>query len=50
MKIFKNTYFKEHLQTAASELILQSHLKPSRLSNFSKIPVAFKLKQTLNMI
>ena len=39
-EIFKNTFFKEHLRTAASELALRSivwkfvsgsHLKPSRL-------------------
>ena len=50
-EIFKNTYFKENLHTAASELTLRSivwnlvsglHLKPSRLSNITKIPVAFK--------
>ena len=50
-QIFKNTYFEEHLHTAASELTLQSdfwnfvfgsHLKPSRHSNITKILVAFK--------
>ena len=44
VKIFKNTYFEEHLRTAASELTLRSYLKPSRLSNITKIPVASKLK------
>ena len=50
-EIFKNTYFKENLHMAASELTLQSivwnlvsglHLKPSRPSNITKTPVAFK--------
>ena len=52
-EIFKKTYFEEHLQTAASELNLQSilwnfvsrlHLKTSRLSNITKIPVTFILE------
>ena len=52
-EIFKKTYFEEHLQTTASELTLQSilwnfvsrlHLKTSRLSNITKIPVAFILE------
>ena len=52
-EILKNTYFKEHLYTAASELTLRSivwnfvsgsHLKPSQLSNITKIPVAFKFR------
>ena len=34
--MFKNTYFEEHLCNAASELPLQSHLKPSQLSNITK--------------
>ena len=41
-KIFKNTYFEEHRRTAASELTLESHLKPYWLCNVTKIPVAFK--------
>ena len=50
-EIFKNTYFKEHLCKDASELTLWSivwnfvsglHLKPSQLSNITKIPMAFK--------
>ena len=50
-EIFENTYFKEHLRTTASELTLRStawnlvsgsHLKPSRFSIITKIPVAFK--------
>ena len=44
VKIFKNTFFKEHLRMAASELNLRSHLQPSRLSNITEIPVAFKPK------
>ena len=52
-QIFKNTFSKENLCTAASELTLRSivwnlvsglHLKPSRLSNIMKISVAFKLE------
>ena len=52
-EILKNTYFKEHLHTAGSELTLRSivwnfvsgsHLKPSRLSNITKIPITFKSK------
>ena len=44
VKIFKNTFFKEHLRMAASELNLRSHLQPSRISNITEIPVAFKPK------
>ena len=51
-EISKNTFFEEHLRTAASEVTLESDLflsgellsKPSRLSNITKIPVAFKLE------
>ena len=58
-EIFKNTYFEEHLYTAASELTLESDIrnfvsgkslsKPSWLGNITKIPVAFK-PELLNTI
>ena len=50
-EIFMNIYIKEHLRTAASELTLRNiawnlvsrlHLNPFRLSDITKIPVAFK--------
>ena len=42
VKNFKNTYFEEYLCMAASKLTLRSHLKPSQLSNITKIAVAFQ--------
>ena len=50
-EIFMNIYLKEHLCRAASELTLRNiawnlvsrlRLNPSRLSDITKIPVAFK--------
>ena len=49
-EIFKETYFKEHLygcfkltlRSIVWNLISGSHLKPSRLNNITKIPVAYK--------
>ena len=49
-EIFKNTYFEEHLRTAASELTLHSDCLElsfwiaftTLLNNITKIPVAFK--------
>ena len=53
-EIFKNTYFEEHLRTAASELTLESDcfilcfwtvvFKTILIGNITKIPVAFKSK------
>ena len=51
-EIFKNTNFEEHLDTAASDVTLESDClrlfsgeslsKPSWPSNITKIPVSFK--------
>ena len=51
-EIFKNTYFEEHLRTAASELTLRGDclelcfwtvaLKTILINNITKAPAAFK--------